>query len=279
MVAIGGQVFGQTVPAVGNCTSSACGGTGAASVFCGGTQRVECGAFYRGGGNSPFAAGTSEPSSAPPSPYPTYSGAPGNAAATTSTVTVQGLESDLAAYMKPCYQAIKAADPLAFVYGWEINESPNLVTPAQFITDEKNTYSCGPGTCYDGLSVHIFPGFPLPAIGGGCSADTGGNVNGVGYDCINDLVTASGLSTIKMMVGETAVLVPGSAPNEATAATDLTLMLNYFASNPNVDHINYANVDECSLYPSGFFFDGCLITTSNVKQLRWQSAKAFYSNP
>jgi hypothetical protein len=38
-----------------------------------------------------------------------------------------------------------------------------------------------------------------------------------------------------------------------------------FAADPLIDGVNYANVDECDLYPTGFFVGGCLVDSIGTK--------------
>jgi hypothetical protein len=59
-------------------------------------------------------------------------------------------------------------------------------------------------------------------------------------------------------------MVPSTVPDENTKAVATTTAMQMFAQKPYVDGVNYANVDECALYPVGnYFYDGCLVDTSN----------------
>ena len=65
-----------------------------------------------------------------------------------------------------------------------------------------------------------------------------------------------------MLVSDTVYPVPASVPDEATKALAVVAAYTAFATLPSVDGVAYGNVDECASYPSGFFYDGCLVDTS-----------------
>jgi hypothetical protein len=192
---------------------------------------------------------------------------------TTSLATTGAFEADYAAYNIPCYQAIKAADPLAFVYGLELNMVVGLTPqPATFVSD-LISLGCGPGTCYDGISLHLYPAYPMPGLTTPCLSDGGTDYS---LACLQDIEQAAG-PPIPLMIGEYAVTVPGVVSSEATAALAITDALTKFASYPYTRYVAYANVDECPLYSSGFFLDGCLVTAAQKKQLRWSSAQSIFT--
>ena len=65
-----------------------------------------------------------------------------------------------------------------------------------------------------------------------------------------------------MLISESVYTVPGSVPNEATKALAIVASFKAYAANATVDGVNYANVDECALYPIGYFSGGCIVNTS-----------------
>lgn len=207
---------------------------------------------------------------------------PSGALPGTSTVTLTGFESDYAAYMQPCYNAIKAADPLAVIYGFELTEASNistLVTPAKFVSDLRTIYGCGPGTCYDGISTHLEPSFPFPAASTPCAAEfafAGGTDQGT--SCLASLEAAAGRA-VPIMIGETGVGVPSVASTEAQAALAVTGLLQGWAAYPYTKYVLYMNIDEDPQYTSGFFLDSGFITSANAKKLRWPAARAIYAPP
>jgi hypothetical protein len=207
----------------------------------------------------------------------TGSTTPGAAPPSTSTVMQTGLEADLAAYWKPCYTAIKAANPNAIVYGGELNMvNGETVTPATFIQHLKNNYSCGVGTCYDALSIHLYPTYPFTTSAGTCLSNDG--TGDYGTSCLSEMETAVG-TNIPIGVTETAATVNGSSGGSAPSEFDASLLtaqiFQQYSSFSYTRFINYANLDECGLYGTGnFFSDGCLVTTNNLKQQRWAYAKA-----
>ncbi len=43
----------------------------------------------------------------------------------------------------------------------------------------------------------------------------------------------------------------------------MTSEFTVLSTHSSVDGVSYANVDECALYPTGYWSGGCLISTSN----------------
>jgi hypothetical protein len=168
--------------------------------------------------------------------------------------TYPGGDAEIAAYAKACYHAVKVAEPNAFVYGFELNMEKDL-DPAAFVQRMYNL-ACKQGTCYDAISLHLYMHYPLPAPGAPCYPSPGGNYT---LQCIADVQKATHAPNMHILVGETALLVPATVPNEETKAKAVVDIMELFASQKLIDGLNYANVDECDLYPSGFFVGGCLI--------------------
>lgn len=190
----------------------------------------------------------------------------------TSAVEATALEANFAAYASQCYTAIKAADPDAVIYGIEANMDPSLNPNAtQFITDERTNFSCGPGTCYDGISIHLTLTYPFASPNPGSCYNGGATVS----SCVSAVETAAG-STVPIMLGEFVQTYPGQVPNEQTKDTSIIEQLQLFTADPRIKYISYANVDECGLYPSGYFMNGCLIDTSNVRLPSWYATRPFY---
>jgi hypothetical protein len=184
---------------------------------------------------------------------------PGNEVNTNPTLFPGGL-AQIASYSRACYAAIKAAQPSAFVYGFELNMEYDVNAPG--FVQQMLALGCGPGTCYDGLSIHLFLPYPIPSNTTPCFPASGGNYD---YQCVTAVRTAAGQSALHVLIGETAFMVPSTVPTEAVKATAVVAEMEMFAADPNIDGVNYANVDECAFYPSGPFFGGCLVNTSGVK--------------
>jgi hypothetical protein len=165
-----------------------------------------------------------------------------------------GGNAQIAAYSEACYAAIKAANPRAFVYGFELNMDGSINVPA-FITSLA-ALGCKVGTCYDGIAMHLTLVYPIPPATATCYPNPGGSYS---LACITSVEAAANVSHV--LISETMYPVPGSVPDEATKALAVAAEFTAFAANPTVDGVSYANVDECALYPSGYFFDGCLIST------------------
>ncbi len=178
---------------------------------------------------------------------------PDNEANTDGTMFPAG-EAQIAAYSEACYAAIKAAQPKAFVYGLELNMSYNVGAPA--FVKALAALGCKTGTCYDGISIHLFMPYPIPAVATPCFPNIGGNYD---IQCVTDIRTAAGNASLHVLIGETAFMVPSTVPDEATKALAVVAAMNLFAADANIDGVNYANVDECALYPTGEFAGGCLI--------------------
>ena len=189
---------------------------------------------------------------------------PGNEINADTTKFPNGAAS-VAPYARDCYKAIKAADPSAFVWGLELSEDGSL-NPAGFV---KNLLAlgCGPGTCYDGISVHLSLRYPIPPAGTPCYPNAGGDY---GVACVSDAANASGNPALPMMIGETVITWSGMVPDAATKAIADPAELRAFAAMPSVRYINFANLDECALYPSGYFANGCLVDLNNAHVPAWQ---------
>jgi hypothetical protein len=166
-----------------------------------------------------------------------------------------GGNAQLAAYSKACYAAIKAANPNAFVYGFELNMDGGINVPA-FIT-ALNALGCAVGTCYDGISMHLSMVYPTPAASTPCYPSAGG-----AYDmaCVTAVEVAA--NVFHVLISESVYTVPGSVPTEAAKALAVVGELQAYAANSTIDGVLYANVDECALYTTGFFSGGCLINTA-----------------
>jgi hypothetical protein len=180
-----------------------------------------------------------------------------------------GGASQIAAYSKACYAAVKAANPSAFVYGFELNMDGSLNVPA-FIRS-MIALGCGVGTCYDGIAMHLSLRYPIPSASTPCYPNPGGDYS---MQCVSDVEAATG-SKIHVLISETVYTVPGSVPNEQTKADATVAAFTAFANNPTVDGVLYANVDECALYPTGYFADGCLIDTSGTTLPAWNALQWF----
>jgi hypothetical protein len=117
---------------------------------------------------------------------------------------------------------------------------------------------CKVGTCYDGIAMHLSLRYPIPSASTPCYPAAGGDYS---MQCITAIQTAAG-QPVHVLISETVYPVPGYVPDEATKALAVVAGFTAFAANPAVDGVAYANVDECALYPTGFFSGGCLINTA-----------------
>jgi hypothetical protein len=167
-----------------------------------------------------------------------------------------GGNSQIAAYSEACYAAIKAANPSAYVYGFELSMDGSLNAPG--FVQQMAALGCRVGTCYDGIALHLSLRYPLPASSTPCYPNASGDYV---LQCVTDIILAA-QAPVHVLVSETVYPVPGYVPTEATKALAVVSDFTTFASDPSIDGVLYANVDECGLYPSGFFFDGCLISIS-----------------
>jgi hypothetical protein len=168
-------------------------------------------------------------------------------------------EAQVAQYSEACYKAIKRANPKAVVYGFELNMDGNL-NPAAFV-QRMYDLGCKPGVCYDAISMHLSLRYPIPRAATPCYPHPGGDYS---LQCIADVRNAAH-APIHVIIGETGYFVPGNVPDEAAKANATIAAFQAFAADPYVDGVSYANVDECDLYPSGYFADGCLIDAHGNK--------------
>jgi hypothetical protein len=188
--------------------------------------------------------------------------------------TFPGGNAQIAAYSEACYSAIKAANPSAFVYGFELNMDETVNAPA--FVSQMTAMGCKVGTCYDGIAMHLSLTYPIPAANVPCAPAPGGAYS---MQCVTAIEAAAG-APIHVLISETVYPVPASVPDEQTKAAAVVAAFTAFAANPTVDGVLYANVDECALYPSGGFYDGCLIDTSGndlpaFYSLQWLAAEHF----
>jgi hypothetical protein len=171
-----------------------------------------------------------------------------------------GGAAQVAAYSEACYQAIKAVQPSAVVYGLELNMQYNVNAPGY--VQQLYGLGCKVGTCYDALSIHLYLPYPIPPDTTPCFPNPGGNYS---MQCVTDIQTAAHSPTMHVLIGETAYMVPSSVPSEAVKATAVVAAFKRFGLATLVDGANYANVDECALYPTGYFSGACLVNTSGTK--------------
>jgi hypothetical protein len=198
---------------------------------------------------------------------------PGNEVNTNPELFPGGIPQ-IAAYSKACYGAVKAANPSAFVYGFELNMVAGG-NAANFVS-QLVALGCRVGTCYDGIAIHLNLRYPIPPASTPCYPNPGGDYS---MRCVTDIETAA-KAPIHVLVSETEYTVPGSVPDEQTKATAIVAAFTAFAADPTVDGVSYANIDECALYPSGYFYNGCLIDTSGnalpgLYALQWLTAQHF----
>jgi hypothetical protein len=164
--------------------------------------------------------------------------------------------TQIAAYSEACYAAIKAANPVAFVYGFELNMDGSLNAPA--FVRALYALGCKVGTCYDGIAIHLSLSYPIPAPTAPCYPNPGGTY---GVQCVTDIESAA-QAPIHVLISETVYPVPASVPDEATKALAVVAEFTAYATNSTIDGVSYANVDECGLYPTGAFSGGCLISVT-----------------
>jgi hypothetical protein len=98
--------------------------------------------------------------------------------------------------------------------------------------------------------------YPVPPPSAPCGLASGGAYS---VACAGTIRDAAHDRSLHILIGETAFLVPSTVPDEATKASATVDAMKEFAADPLIDGVNYANVDECDLYPSGFFMGGCLV--------------------
>lgn len=178
-------------------------------------------------------------------------------------------ESQIAAYSSACYRAIKRVAPKSVVYGFELSMEKSLDVPA--FVRRLYAMGCKLGTCYDALSLHLFPPYPLPAPTAPCYPKAGGAYS---EQCIADVQAAAHAPGMHVLIGETAFTIPGSVPDESAKAKAIVAEMEEFAANPDVDGVSYANVDECDSYPNGFFKGGCLVDSLGKKLPAYDALRA-----
>jgi hypothetical protein len=183
---------------------------------------------------------------------------PGNEVNSNPDMFPEG-DAQIAQFTEACYHAVKHVDPNAYVYGLELNMDKNA-NPAGMV-QRLYDLGCRPGNCYDGLSAHMSLTYPIPPPGTPCYPNPGG---AYGVACLADLRKAAH-APIHILIGETGYFVPSSVRDEAMKAQAIVAAMQTFAALNYVDGVNYANVDECDLYPTGYFVGGCLVDSVGTK--------------
>jgi hypothetical protein len=183
---------------------------------------------------------------------------PGNEV-NTNQDTFTGGAPQIASYSEACYRAIKSADPQAFVYAFELNMD-SKADAAGFVQRMYDA-GCKPKNCYDGLSMHLSLRYPIPPLDTPCFPNPGGDYS---MQCIED-VRAATHAPIHVIIGETGYFIPSTVRDENMKAAAVIAAFRAFASNKFVDGVNYANIDECDLYPNGYFVGGCLVDSIGTR--------------
>ena len=171
-----------------------------------------------------------------------------------------GGRSQIASYSEACYAAIKSANPSAFVYGFELNMDGSLNAPG--FVRSMASLGCKVGTCYDGIAIHLSLRYPIPSASTPCYPQTGGDY---GMQCVSAIQAAAG-SPIHVLISESVYPFPAGVPNAQIQSAAVVAEYSYLATNSTIDGVSYSDVDECALYTSGYFVNGCLVTTSNKRQ-------------
>ena len=184
---------------------------------------------------------------------------PGNEVNSADQKLFSGGDPEIVAYSEACYRAVKERDPHAFIYGFELN----MDTKADAVGFVRRMYAlgCKVGTCYDGMSVHMSLNYPIPSPATPCAPAPGGSYS---VACLEDVRSAAH-SPIHLLIGESVYTVPGAVANESVKAKAIVAEMKTFAALSYVDGVNYANIDECDLYPTGYFSGGCLVDSIGTK--------------
>ena len=85
------------------------------------------------------------------------------------------------------------------------------------------------------------------------------------YSCVKLSRKPATHAPVHVIIAETGYFVPSSIRDEQQKATAVVAAFETFAADPFVDGVNYANVDECDSYPSGYFVGGCLIDSLGTR--------------
>lgn len=186
-----------------------------------------------------------------------------------------GGESGIAAYSEACYRAIKAVQPHSIVYGFELNMDGSLRPVASEFVRQLYALGCRVGTCYDGLSIHLSLRYPIPAAAVPCYPSPNGDY---GMQCVASIRNAAH-APVHLIIGETVYVVPGSVPDEAAKASAVAAEFRAFEADPLIDGVLYANVDECAVYPTGYFQGGCLVNTNGMRLPAFYALRNMFTRP
>jgi hypothetical protein len=158
------------------------------------------------------------------------------------------------------------------VHGFELNMDGSLNVPG--FVQQMAALGCRVGMCYDGIAMHLALRYPILPSTTPCYPKVGGDYS---MQCITAVEVAAQAS-IHVLISETVYPVPGSVPDEQTKAQAVVAEMAAFGKDPTVDGALYANVDECALYPSGFFVDECLIDTSGNRLPAFETLQWYVFN-
>jgi hypothetical protein len=146
--------------------------------------------------------------------------------------------AEASVYMKAAYAAIKAIDPRMTVVGPALADGGTTTDPRKFLPTMLQN-GCGPGTCYDVLSVHNYD-WENPTVVKAQSYMNRWNI----YQTLQQQLAQSGYSGVHVMLtewGYSTVMSPvGFDPQ--VQARYLALGLNLMLADPTVDGVTYVNM-------------------------------------
>jgi hypothetical protein len=154
-----------------------------------------------------------------------------------SKIDTTGAEA--AVYMKAAYAAIKSVDPNMTVVGPALSDGGSGVIDPRTYLQTLLTNGCGPGTCYDVLSVHNYD-WVNPTAAENPTYESRWNI----YQSLQQILAQAGHSGVHVMLTEwgysTIMQSDGFDPN--VQAQYLALGLNLMLADSSVDGIVYVNM-------------------------------------
>jgi hypothetical protein len=146
--------------------------------------------------------------------------------------------AEASVYMKAAYAAIKAVDPQMTVVGPALADGGTTTDPRKFLPTMLQN-GCGPGTCYDVLSVHNYD-WENPTVAKAQSYMNRWSI----YQTLQQLLAQSGFPGVHVMLtewGYSTIMSPvGFDPQVQARYT--ALGLNLMLADPTVDGVTYVNM-------------------------------------
>jgi hypothetical protein len=154
-----------------------------------------------------------------------------------ANIDTSGAEAAL--YMKDAYAAIKSVDPRMTVVGPALGDGGSGAVDPRTFLQTLLANGCGPGTCYDVLSVHNYD-WENPTVAKDPSYANRWNI----YQSLQQILAQSGYSGVHVMLTEWgfSTIAQSDGFDPSVQAQYLALGFNLMLADSSVDGIVYVNM-------------------------------------